>query len=96
MCQSFSNAADPVPAADDAADVPSAACVAAPAVPAADAAPAVTPTADISTAARVAAPPVVPAAARTSRWPDITDALYDVTLSLDEENGTYIIFLACQ
>ena len=83
MCQSFSNAADPVPAADDAADVPSAACVAAPAVPAADAAPAVTPTADISTAARVPAPSVVPTAAHTSCWPDIPEALYDVPVSLD-------------
>ena len=79
-----------------AAAVTAADCVAGPAVPEADAAAAVTASAAISTAARVAAPQVVPAAARTSRWPDIPEALSDVPFSLEEENGTYIICLACQ
>ena len=78
MRQYFSNAADPVPVADDAAAVPAADRVAAPAVPAADAA-------AISNAACVAAPLVVSAAACTSRCPDIPEALSDVPLSLDEE-----------
>ena len=56
MRQYFSNAADPVPAADDAVAVPASACVASPTVPAADSDAAVTAAADISTADRVAAP----------------------------------------
>ena len=75
MRQYFSNAADPVPEADDAAAFPAAARVAAPAVLAEDASADVTAAADISTADRVAAPSVVPASARTSRWPDIPEAL---------------------
>ena len=67
-----------------AASVPAAARVAAPTVPAADAAAAVTADVYISTSTRVPAPSVVPAAARTSRWPDIPEALSDVPLSLDE------------
>ena len=78
------------------AAVPAAARVAAPAVLAADAAATVTAAAAISTAARVPAPSVVPTAAHTSCWPDIPEALPDVPLSLDGENGTYIICLACQ
>ena len=70
--------------------------IAAPDVPTADAAASVTAAAAISAANRVTAPSVVPASARTSRWPDIPEALYDVPLSLDEENGTYIICLECQ
>ena len=63
--------------------VPAAARVAAPAVPETDAAAAVTAAAEISTAACVPAPLVVPAADRTSCWPDIPEALYDVPVSLD-------------
>ena len=96
MRQSFSNADDPVPEADDAAAVPADACVADPAVLAADAAAAVTTAADISTAACVTFPLVVLAAYRTSRWPDIPEALSDVPLLLDEENGTYLICLGMQ
>ena len=51
MRQSFSNYADPIPSADDAATVPAAARVAAPSVPEAYAASAVTAAADIYTAA---------------------------------------------
>ena len=76
--------------------VPVAARVSARVVPTADATDAVTAAASMFTAARVPAPSFVPAAARTSRWPDIPEALSDVPLSLDEENVTYIICLACQ
>ena len=76
--------------------VPVAARVAAPVVPTEDATAAVTAAASMSTVDRVSAPSFVPDAARTSRWPDIPEALSDVPLSLDEENITYIICLACQ
>ena len=83
MRQSFSNAADPVPAADDAAAVLAATRVAALAVPKADYTATVTSTTVIYTAVHVAATSVVPAAARTSRWPDIPEAISDVPLFLD-------------
>ena len=96
MRQSFSNDADPVPSADDASAVPAAARVDAPDVPEADSAATVTAAAAISTADHVAYPSFVPAAALTSSWPDIPEALSDFPLLLDGVNGTYITCLACQ